>query len=69
MAYYFEGRWQEAEPLLVKASGWKPRDSELLYTLAMTFARSGRGNQARIPFSKIFNVDPSSPQAFAALPS
>ena len=65
VAYFFEGRWQEAEPLLEQASGWKPHDSELLYTLAMTYVRSGRENQARVPFSKIFQVDPASPQAFA----
>jgi tetratricopeptide (TPR) repeat protein len=65
VAYFFEGRWQEAEPLLEQASGWKPDDSELLYTLAMTYVQSGRANQARVPFSKIFQVDPASPQAFA----
>ena len=65
VAYFFEGRWQEAEPLLEQAAGWKPHDSELLYTLAMTYTQSGRGNQARVPFSKIFQVDPASPQAFA----
>ncbi len=64
-AYYFEDRWRDAEPLLEQASGWKPLDSELLYTLAMTYVHSGRANQARIPFSKIFHVDPASPQAFA----
>lgn len=65
VAYFFDGRWQEAAPLLEQASGWKPHDSELLYTLAMTYVRSGRGNQARIPFSQIFQVDPGGPQAFA----
>ncbi len=65
VAYFFEDRWQEAVPLLEQASSWKPHDSELLYTLAMTYVRSGRGNQARIPFSKIFQVDPASPEAFA----
>lgn len=65
VAYFFEGRWQEAEPLLERASSWKPHDSELLYTLAMTYVRSGRENQARVPFSKVFQVDPASPQAFA----
>ena len=65
VAYFFEGRWQQAAPLLEQASSWKPHDSELLYTLATTYVRSGRGNQARIPFSKIFQVDPASPEAFA----
>ena len=65
VAHFFEGRWQEAQPLLEKASGWKPHDSEFLYTLAMTYVRSGRANQARIPFSTIFEVDPASPQAYA----
>ena len=64
-AYYFEGRWQDADPLLEKAVGWRPEDSELLYTLAMTYLHTGRGDQARITFSKIFQVDPASPQAFA----
>ncbi len=65
VAYYFEGRWRNAEPLLEMAARWRPDDSELLYTLAMTFVHSGRGDQARITFSKIFGVDPAAPQAFA----
>ncbi len=64
-AYYFESRWQEAEPLLEKAAAWRPEDSELLYSLAMTHLHLGRGDKARIAFSKIFQVDPATPQAFA----
>ena len=64
-AYYFESEWQAAEPLLEKAAGWRPEDSELLYTLAMTYLHSGHRDQARITFAKIFQVDPAAPQAFA----
>ena len=64
-AYYFESRWQDAEPLLEKAAGWRPEDSELSYTLAMTYLHSGRRDRARMTFSKIFQVDPATPQAYA----
>ena len=64
-AYYFEGRWQDAEPLLKQAAGWRPEDSELQYTLGMTYAQLGRRDPARHAFSKVFGVDPASPQAFA----
>ena len=63
-AYYFEGRWRDAQPLLELAAGWRPEDSELLYSLAMSSMHSGRSDQARIAFAKIFRVDPDSPQAF-----
>ena len=64
-AYYFESRWRDAEPLLEQAAGWRPEDSELLYTLAMTYLHSGLGDQARITFAKIFQIDPASPPALA----
>lgn len=64
-AYYFESRWRDAEPLLEKAAGWRPEDSELLYTLAMTYLHSGQADPARRAFSKVFRVDPATPQAFA----
>lgn len=64
-AYYFEGRWRDAQPLLELAADWRPEDSELLYSLAMSSMHSGRDDQARIAFAKIFRVDPDSPQAFA----
>ncbi len=65
LAHYFEGRWQDAEPLLEQASRGKPQDSELLYTLAIVRVRAGNGGQARMPFAKIFQVDPSSAEAYA----
>jgi len=64
-AYYFESEWQDAEPLLEKAAGWRPEDSELSYSLAMTHLHMGHRDQARIAFAKIFEVDPEAPQAFA----
>ena len=64
-AYYFEGRWQDAEPLLKQAASWRPEDSELQYTLGMTYAQLGRRDSARHAFSNAFRVDPASPQAFA----
>ena len=64
-AYYFEGRWQDAEPLLKQAASWRPEDSELQYTLGMTYAQLGRRDSARHAFSNAFGVDPASPQAFA----
>ena len=63
-AYYFEGRWRAAQPLLELAADWRPADSELLYSLAMSYMHTGRSDQARIAFAKIFRVDPDSPQAF-----
>lgn len=64
-AYYFEGRWRDAQPLLELAADWRPEDSELLYSLAMSYMHSGRSDQARVAFAKIFRVGPDSPQAFA----
>ena len=63
-AYYFESRWSDAQPLLETAVGWRPDDSELVYTLAMSYMHSGRADHARIAFAKIFRVDPDAPQAF-----
>lgn len=63
-AYYFEGRWTDAQPLLALAADWRPDDSELLYSLAMSSMHSGRSLQARIAFAKIFQVDANSAQAF-----
>ena len=68
-AYYFESRWQEAEPLLEKAAAWRPEDSELLYSLAMTYLHLGRGDKARIAFSKIFQVDPAPRRPSRSRPS
>lgn len=64
-AHYFEGQWQDAEPLLEQAAAARPEDSELLYTLAMTHLHLGRSDKARIAFAGIFQVDPETPQAYA----
>ena len=64
-AYYFESRWREAQPLLEMAVGWRPDDSELLYTLAMSYMHSGRSERARTAFAKLFGVAPNAPQAYA----
>ncbi len=64
-AFYFGSRWREAEPLLKKATGWRPEDSELLYTLGMTYVHLGQPEPARHALSSVFRVDPDSPQAFA----
>ena len=63
VAYYFEGRWQEARPLLEKASAWKAADPDFLYALARTQVLTGEGGSARIPVAGIFGVDPASPPA------
>ena len=64
-AYYFDGRWGDAAPLLSKAAGWRPGDSELLYSLAMSYVHLGQRDQARFAFAKVFRVEPDSPQALA----
>ncbi len=62
-AYYFRGMWREAEPLLEKAAHWRPDDSELLYTLAMSHLHLGHRDRALQEFAKVFRVDPDSPRA------
>ena len=63
VAYYFEGRWQDARPLLETAAAWKAGDPDFLYALARTQVLTGRGSSARIPVAGIFGVDPASPRA------
>ncbi len=64
-ARYFAGQFREAAPLLEQAAAWRPDDSDLLYSLAMTRLQLGQRDRARIAFAKIFGVDPAAAEAFA----
>lgn len=63
-AHYFNNEWKEAAPLLEKASAWQPENSDLLYTLAMSYLFTRNSAGARETFAKIFGLEAESPQGY-----
>ena len=64
-AYYFSNQWQQAVPLLEKAAAQRSENSDLLYTLAMSYLFTRDSHGARRTFAKFFAVDADSPHAYA----
>ena len=63
-AHYFANQWQQAVPLLEKAASWRPENSDLYYTLALSYMFTSNTEGARQAFAKIFKVEGDSPQAY-----
>lgn len=63
-AFYFNNQWQQAAPLLEKAAAARPENSDLLYTLGMSYLFTRNSDGARRTFAKVFGVDTDSPQAY-----
>ena len=64
MAYYFSNRAQDALPLLAKAVTWSDDNSNLRYTLAMSYLFTHDKDNARRTFAGLFQIPPDSPKAF-----
>ena len=64
MAYFFSNRASDALPLLEKAVTWSAGNTNLLYTLAMSYLYTRDRDNARRAFAKLFDIPPESPQAF-----
>ena len=63
-AHYFKNNWQQAAPLLEKAASWQPANTDLQYTLAMSYLLTSNINGARKAFAGVYAVDPDSPQGY-----
>jgi len=63
-AYYFHNQWKDAVPLLEKASAWQAGNSDLLYSLAMSYLFMRDAARARETFAKVFGIEADSPEAY-----
>jgi tetratricopeptide (TPR) repeat protein len=62
-AYYFTNQWRQAVPLLEQAVG-PAANSDLLYSLAISYLFTGNSDGARRAFAGVFGIDPDSPQSY-----